>query len=91
MSSNPDEKKRGWELFMADLAKKFTVAAAVAAVALSAPGDALAARSGGRMGGRSFSAPSVSRLIVVLLLLRRGYGVTVCTDCVCNFPVGDVC
>lgn len=61
MSSSPNEdEKSGWELFTADLAKKFTVAAAVAAVALSAPGDALAARSGGRMGGRSFSSPSRS-------------------------------
>lgn len=79
MSSSPNEdEKSGWELFTADLAKKFTVAAAVAAVALSAPGDALAARSGGRMGGRSFSSPSVSQLSVLSLLLWRVYSVTFC-------------
>lgn len=54
------KKATPWEAFTTDMAKKFAVAATVAAVALSAPGDALAARSGGRMGGRSFSSPSVS-------------------------------
>ena len=48
-----------WEALTTDLAKKLAVAATVAAVAFAAPGDALAARSGGRMGGRSFSSPSV--------------------------------
>lgn len=55
-----DSSKTPWEAFTTDMAKKFAVAATVAAVAFSAPGDALAARSGGRMGGRSFSSPSVS-------------------------------
>lgn len=56
-----DSKKQSpWEALTTDMAKKFAVAATVAAVAFSAPGDALAARSGGRMGGRSFSSPSVS-------------------------------
>ena len=48
-----------WEALTTDLAKKLAVAATVAAVSFAAPGDALAARSGGRMGGRSFSSPSV--------------------------------
>lgn len=52
--------KSPWETLTTDMAKKLAVAATVAAVAFSAPGDALAARSGGRMGGRSFSSPSVS-------------------------------
>lgn len=55
-----DSNKTPWEAFTTDMAKKFAVAATVAAVALSSPGDALAARSGGRMGGRSFSSPSSS-------------------------------
>lgn len=56
-----DGKKLGpWEAFTTDFATKFAVAATIAAVTFAAPGDALAARSGGRMGGRSFSAPSVS-------------------------------
>lgn len=49
-----------WEAFTTDLAKKFAVAATIAALGLSGPGDALAAKSGGRVGGRSFSSPSVS-------------------------------
>lgn len=55
-----DSTKSPWEAFTTDMAKKLAVAATVAAVTFSAPGDALAARSGGRMGGRSFSSPSVS-------------------------------
>lgn len=55
-----NSKKGPWEAFTADMAKKFAVAATIAAVTFSAPGDALAAQSGGRMGGRSFSSPSVS-------------------------------
>ncbi|CAN0174201.1 unnamed protein product [Ectocarpus sp. 12 AP-2014] len=49
-----------WKAFTTDVAKKVAVAATVAAVAFSTPGEALAARSGGRMGGRSFSSPSRS-------------------------------
>lgn len=51
------DKKRPWESFATDVAKKAAVAATVAAVAFSAPGDALA-RSGGRISGGSFSHSS---------------------------------
>lgn len=56
---NNGQNPNPWEAFSTDLAKKFAVVATIAAVAFAAPGDALAARSGGRMGGRSFSSPSV--------------------------------
>lgn len=52
--------KGAWEAFTTDLAKKFAVAATIAAVTFAGPGDALAARSGGRMGGRSFSSSPVN-------------------------------
>lgn len=64
------DKKAPWEAFTKDIAKKFAVAATVAAVAFSSPGDALAARSGGRMGGRSFSSPSVSPRVVRRVYVR---------------------
>ena len=57
---NENEKLNSLQAFSTELAKKFAVGAAIAAMAFAAPGDALAARSGGRMGGSSFSSPSVS-------------------------------
>lgn len=52
------DKKRPWESFATDVAKKAAVAATVAVVTFSAPGGALAARSGGRISGGSFSHSS---------------------------------
>ncbi|CAN0395106.1 unnamed protein product [Ascophyllum nodosum] len=57
---NENEKLNSLQAFSTELAKKFAVGAAIAAMAFAAPGDALAARSGGRMGGSSFSSPSRS-------------------------------
>ena len=49
------DEKRPWEPFATDVAKKAAVVATVAAVAFSAPGGALAARSSDTISGGSFS------------------------------------
>lgn len=57
----PEDEEMHWWRKLADKSKGPALALAVAAVILSAPMDAWAARSGGRMGGGSFRASSSSR------------------------------
>lgn len=70
------DKKRPWESFATDVAKKAAVAAAVAAsVAFSAPGEALAADSGGRISGGSFSDSSYTSVSSCFQLLSVEMGI----------------
>lgn len=58
-AARDSDHKSPWDAFATDMAKNVAVAAtAVAVAAFSAPGDALAAGSGGIIGGGSFSSPS---------------------------------